>query len=135
MRMSFQLGKMDAVEGGVGGGSDFDWALRNFSGVLQDKLPNIDIHDIPGLGKDDGVGGDGPQTKKTYFAIFMCSLIFGIFWITYITFFNSRVVGSILTRIANSRIFQKLALGSDSSDHSNPGHIEVCYRTVFDDNI
>merc|ERR1712018_1118486 len=38
------------------------------------------------------------------------SLIFAIFWITYITFFNSRVFGSLLTRIANSK-FMKTFIG------------------------
>ncbi|XP_040563283.1 bridge-like lipid transfer protein family member 1 [Lepeophtheirus salmonis] len=51
--------------------------------ILEER---INLADIP----------DGPN-----FALFMCSLGFGIIWISYITFFNSRVVGSILTRLAN----------------------------------
>ena len=93
------------------GSSDFE-VFSNITGILQDKFPNIEFGDIPGLdGKD---GGDGVSTPRTYFAIFMCSLIFSIFWITYITFLNSRVVGSILTRLANSKFTWDFG-----------GHIEV----------
>ena len=70
--------------------------LTNLTGVIQDKFPNIKIDEIPGL---DPALDD--NESRTNFAVFMCSLIFGMFWITYITFFNSRVVGSIITRIAN----------------------------------
>ena len=48
----------------------------------------------------------------------MCSLILSIFWITYIAFFNSRVVGSVVTRLANSKMIKKL-IGD------NGAHIEV----------
>ncbi len=48
--------------------------------------------DIPGM---------VPESGSTNFLFFMCSLVFGMFWITYITFFNSRVVGKILTRICS----------------------------------
>ncbi len=72
--------------------SEFDQTLRNVSGILQDKFPDIKI-DIPGL--DPGT----PGSTGTNFLFFMCSLVFGMFWITYITFFNSRVVGKILTRV------------------------------------
>jgi hypothetical protein len=42
-----------------------------------------------------------PIAPSTNFALFLCSLVFAMFWITYITFFNSRVVGSIATNLAN----------------------------------
>ena len=78
--------------------SEFGEKFRNFTGILQDKFPNVDLSDIPGL----DTGGDlTPTTRSSNFAIFMCSLIFGMFWITYITLFNARVVGSIITKIAN----------------------------------
>ena len=78
--------------------SEFGEKIRNLTGILQDKFPSVDISDIPGL----DTGGDlTPTTRSSNFAIFMCSLIFGIFWITYITLFNARVVGSIITKIAN----------------------------------
>ena len=73
--------------------SEFDERLMNFSDHLQNKFPDIKI-DIPGL--EAGLKPTGAN-----FLLFMCSLIFGMFWITYITFFNSRIVGKILTRIAN----------------------------------
>ncbi len=57
--------------------------------TLKDKFPDINI-DIPGL---------VPESGPTNFLFFMWSLVFGMFWITYITFFNSRIVGKILTRI------------------------------------
>ena len=76
------------------GGRDI---LGNITGILQETFPDVDIHDIPGLKPGD----DTPETRSN-FAVFMCSLIFGMFWITYITFFNSRVVGSICTKIINS---------------------------------
>ncbi len=72
--------------------SEFAEKIRNITGILQDKFPNVNIGDIPGL--------DDPRPQAN-FAVFMFSLIFGMFWVTYIAFFNSRVVGSIVTRIAN----------------------------------
>jgi len=85
-----------AMEGALQ--SEFGEKFRNFTGILQDKFPSVDISDIPGL----NAGGDlTPTTRSSNFAIFMCSLIFGMFWITYITLFNGRVVGSIITKIAN----------------------------------
>ena len=68
--------------------------IRNFTGILQDKFPGVNIGDIPGL-------DDNSTETRTNFAVFMCSLIFGMFWITFITFFNSRVVGTIVTKLAN----------------------------------
>ena len=68
--------------------------MRNFSGILQDKFPDIKI-DIPGLNPVPG------ESSGTNFLMFMLSLLFGITWITYITFFNSRVVGRVATRLAN----------------------------------
>ena len=71
--------------------------LQNFTGILQEKFPNINFNDVPGIPGGDSDG----TTTSTNFAVFMFSLIFGMFWITYITFFNSRVVGAIVTKIAN----------------------------------
>ena len=80
---------------------------KNFTGktidILQPLIPDVDINKIPGWGGDD----DGDGQPSANFAVFMMSLIFAIFWITYITFFNSRVVGSLLTRVANSKILQR----------------------------
>ena len=75
-------------------GPDF---FRNITGILQEKFPGVDFGDVPGIPG----GGDGTAETSTNFAVFMFSLIFGMFWITYITFFNSRVVGAIVTKIAN----------------------------------
>ncbi len=66
--------------------------MRDMSSILQNKFPDIKI-DIPGL--------EPGESRGANFLFFMCSLIFGMVWITYITFFNSRVVGKVLTRIAN----------------------------------
>ena len=73
---------------------------------LQPLIPNVDVKAIPGWGGDD----DGDGQPSANFAVFMMSLIFAIFWITYITFFNSRVFGSLLTRLANSK-FLKTFIG------------------------
>lgn len=78
----------DDDDGDSSGPSVMDEKLRNISGILQNRFPEIDFVDIP--------------STSANFLLFMCSLVFGIFWITYITFFNSRVVGKILTKIANS---------------------------------
>ena len=77
-----------------GGAKDI---FSNITGILEETFPDVDITDIPGFKP----GENTPETR-TNFAVFMCSLIFGMFWITYITFFNSRVVGSICTKIINS---------------------------------
>ena len=37
----------------------------------------------------------------TNFLLFLLSLVFAMFWITYITFWNSRLVGSLATSVAN----------------------------------
>ena len=80
---------------------------RNFThktiDVLGPLIPDVDLPDIPGWGGPD----DGDGQPSANFAVFMMSLIFAIFWITYITFFNSRVFGSILTRIANSKFLKR----------------------------
>ena len=74
-------------------GSDI---FQNVTGILKEKFPGVKIEDIPGF------SGDGTNAETgANFAVFMFSLIFGMFWITYITFFNSRVVGAIVTKIAN----------------------------------
>ena len=71
--------------------------------ILGPVAPDVDFETIPGWGDK---GNEGPPSAN--FAVFMMSLIFAIFWITYITFFNSRVVGSLITRIANSKLIQRL---------------------------
>ena len=71
--------------------------------ILGPVAPDVDFETIPGWGDK---GNEGPPSAN--FAVFMMSLIFAIFWITYITFFNSRVVGSLVTRIANSKLIQRL---------------------------
>ena len=84
-----------------------DKKWQNFTGKTIDQLqgiiPDVDISKIPGWGGD----GDRDGQPSANFAVFMMSLIFAIFWITYITFFNSRVVGSLLTRIANSKFLHR----------------------------
>ena len=70
--------------------------LKNFTEDLKKQFPGVNIEDIPGLYED----GTNAETGAN-FAVFMFSLIFGMFWVTYITFFNSRVVGAIFTKIAN----------------------------------
>ena len=81
--------------------------FKNFTkkaiGILGPVAPDVDFETIPGWGDK---GNEGPPSAN--FAVFMMSLIFAIFWITYITFFNSRVVGSLVTRIANSKLIQRL---------------------------
>lgn len=74
--------------------SDLDETFRNLSINLQNKFPEIKI-DIPGM------EADLPSPGAINFLLFLCSLLFGMIWITYITFFNSRIVGKIVTRIAN----------------------------------
>ena len=54
---------------------------------LTDQINELDI--IP------------PIHPSTNFLLFLCSLLFAMFWVTYITFLNSRLVGSIATNIAN----------------------------------
>ena len=51
-----------------------------------------------------------PIHPSTNFALFLCSLVFAMFWVIYITFFNSRLVGSIVTNIAN-RLLPRAAPG------------------------
>lgn len=85
----------------------FEKRFKNFTDktidILTKVIPDVDVKDIPGWGGDD----DGEGQPSANFAVFMMSLIFAIFWITYITFFNSRVVGSVLTKLANSKILQR----------------------------
>ena len=81
------------------------------------KFPDIDIAAIPGVCLPTEPN-ECQEDRPTYFLIFMCSLILSIFWITYIAFFNSRVVGSVVTRLANSKMIKKL-IGD------NGAHIEV----------
>lgn len=37
----------------------------------------------------------------TNFATLLCSLLFAISWVTYITYYNSRLVGYIVTKFVN----------------------------------
>ena len=72
---------------------DFDVDKLDF-GVFDPKESNItqkinDLDIIP------------PIHPSTNFLLFLCSLLFAMFWVTYITFLNSRLVGSIATNIAN----------------------------------
>ena len=62
---------------------EFDLGRHN----LTNKINELDI--IP------------PIHPSTNFLLFLCSLLFAMFWVTYITFLNSRLVGSISTNIAN----------------------------------
>ena len=66
-----------------------------FSDKLKEQFPEVDFGVIPGINDPED-----PQSR-TNFAVFMSSLIIGMIWITYITFFNSRAVGRIVTSIAN----------------------------------
>ena len=66
-----------------------------FLDKLKEQFPEVDFGVIPGINDPED-----PQSR-TNFAVFMSSLIIGMIWITYITFFNSRAVGRIVTSIAN----------------------------------
>lgn len=35
------------------------------------------------------------------FAMLLCSLVFGISWVTYVTYYNSRLLGYIITKVVN----------------------------------
>ena len=67
----------------------------SLSDKLKEQFPEVDFGVIPGINDPED-----PQSR-TNFAVFMSSLIIGMIWITYITFFNSRAVGRIVTSIAN----------------------------------
>lgn len=43
----------------------------------------------------------------TNFAILLCSLLFAILWVTYIIYYNSRLVGYILTKLINELIIKE----------------------------
>lgn len=73
---------------------DFEKGFKNLTRALDDRFPDINFKDIPGLDNNEEATGAN-------FLLFMCSLVFGVIWITYITFFNSRVVGKIVTRVVN----------------------------------
>ena len=62
---------------------EFDLGRHN----LTNKINELDI--IP------------PIHPSTNFLLFLCSLLFAMFWVTYITFLNSRLVSSISNNIAN----------------------------------
>ena len=85
---------------------DMEKRWKNFTNkaidTLKEIVPKVDVEDIPGWGNDP----EGQPSAN--FAVFMMSLIFAIFWITYITFFNSRVLGSFLTKLANSKIVKRI---------------------------
>lgn len=46
-------------------------------------------------------------TMDSNFARLLCSLVLVIVWVTYITYYHSRVLGYILTRIINRNMFLK----------------------------
>ncbi|TRY76879.1 hypothetical protein TCAL_14722 [Tigriopus californicus] len=75
--------------------SELQETFRNLTGLLQKEFPSVNLHDIPGFEQTNQGGGGGN------FLFFLISLIVGMFWITYITFFNSRRVGQIVTKIVN----------------------------------
>ena len=86
--------------------------FQNVTGILKETFPRVNIEDIPGF------SGDGTNVETgTNFAVFMFSLIFGMFWVTYITFFNSREVGAIVTKIANKFVKE--------------GHVKVRIFMIF----
>ena len=93
--------------------------------ILQPLIPDVDLPDIPGWGGPD----DGDGQPSANFAVFMMSLIFAIFWITYITFFNSRVFGSILTRLANSKFLQRFI--GDTGGYIKVRKCHVLLQTFF----
>ena len=82
---------------------EFKNFTKKATDILKPIAPDVDFEAIPGWGDKENEG-----QPSANFAVFMMSLIFAIFWITYITFFNSRVVGSLITRIANSKLIQRL---------------------------
>ena len=110
---------MSHLEDEDDGPSELDEKIRNLTGILQDKFPNVNLNDIPGLTPSTGAN----------FLFFMCSLILCIVWINYITFFNSRVVGKVVTRILNrfvSEGYIKVRTNS-SLDES----LRFIYNTIF----
>lgn len=46
-------------------------------------------------------------TMDSNFARLLCSLVLVIVWVTYITYYHSRVLGFILTKIINRNMFLK----------------------------
>ena len=76
-------------------GSKYLFIKIYLSDKLKEQFPEVDFGVIPGINDPED-----PQSR-TNFAVFMSSLIIGMIWITYITFFNSRAVGRIVTSIAN----------------------------------
>ena len=74
----------------------------NVSIPIKEKI-NIDILENNNLtNKVNELDIIPPIHPSTNFLLFLCSLMFAMFWVTYITFYNSRLVGSIMTKIANS---------------------------------
>ena len=107
-------------------GWDITMGIKNLTGSIQETFPEVDISDIPGLNPNDPPGAN--------FAVFMFSLIFGMFWITYITFFNSRVVGAIITKIANSFVkdgYIRVRSFTIFISFSSRNQIECLYRLHF----
>jgi len=55
--------------------------VTNITDKLKEQFPEVDFGVIPGINDPED-----PQSR-TNFAVFMSSLIIGMIWITYITFF------------------------------------------------
>ena len=78
--------------------------LFNLSIPIDKKFPHFFSNNISSeINKLDIIP---PIPPSTNFASFMCSLVFAMFWVTYITFFNSRLVGSLITYLANKFLFK-----------------------------
>ena len=78
----------------------------NVSIPIEEKI-NIDqFNNTEIVGKINTLDILPPIHPSTNFLLFLSSLIFAMFWVTYITFFNSRLVGSIATKIANRYLSQ-----------------------------
>ena len=74
----------------------------NVSIPIEDKV-NLDLFDNkPNLTEQiNKLDLIPPIHPSTNFLLFLCSLLFAMFWVIYITFLNSRLVGSIVTKILN----------------------------------
>ncbi|KAK6639579.1 hypothetical protein RUM43_007852 [Polyplax serrata] len=68
---------------------DFPEASSWNTSSIENSLSNLDIK------------------MDSNFAWLLCSLLSGIIWVTYITYYHSRVLGYILTRILNRHMFAK----------------------------
>lgn len=56
----------------------------------------------------DGIGDQLKSiTMDSNFAWLLCSLLSAMIWVIYITYYHSRVLGFVLTRILNRNLFLK----------------------------